>query len=446
MKPIAVVPTDIASICYISVPPLAHIYEVCSAALLPAPRRIYQYAMAADVSGMKGELFRCTMRAKLEKLRATEDNRHFLGERVALERIENTYTTCPVVPQIYVHGDSLHSFLVRFLVTDLMQLAHRGRAEREGGGGDRRVGARGGVPRPARGLSKSRARDNLIALTTKIRDDSETLPSSDYLQFITGTRAEWVPHLLEHHFVHPYCVLHAAIRLAYSARIPVRLCRHPRRHPADRGLGTRGATRFLSRASFPGLYLLRLLRLRPTLSDRDDVSRDCQMPLVAASITAGHATSSSLLATWTCANTSTPPPSQWCRDRRSRGVSREFALPLLHRVAFSGPGNRVWNAHSTFSPVSLQPLFSWQILYEVVRLSFDITCGVVVDPQIAHVRAEFYCEGDVEFVNIGTISAGIPMRGARGGCVAGNTVMIVLAGCANEGSSGSVRDDAVVGL
>ncbi|KAJ6547071.1 hypothetical protein B0H19DRAFT_955000 [Mycena capillaripes] len=45
------------------------------------------------------------------------------GEYVALEKIENTYTTCPVIAQIYVHGDSLQSFLVGVIVPDPVQLA-----------------------------------------------------------------------------------------------------------------------------------------------------------------------------------------------------------------------------------------------------------------------------------------------------------------------------------
>jgi long-chain acyl-CoA synthetase len=45
------------------------------------------------------------------------------GEYVALEKIENSYSACKVVGQIYVHGDSLQSFLLAVVVPDPIQLA-----------------------------------------------------------------------------------------------------------------------------------------------------------------------------------------------------------------------------------------------------------------------------------------------------------------------------------
>ena len=46
------------------------------------------------------------------------------GEYVALEKIENLYSSSPIVSQIYVHGDSLQSYLVAVVVPDFLQLAN----------------------------------------------------------------------------------------------------------------------------------------------------------------------------------------------------------------------------------------------------------------------------------------------------------------------------------
>jgi len=45
------------------------------------------------------------------------------GEYVALEKIENLYAACPLVAQVYVHGDSLQSYLIGVIVPDPVQLA-----------------------------------------------------------------------------------------------------------------------------------------------------------------------------------------------------------------------------------------------------------------------------------------------------------------------------------
>jgi long-chain acyl-CoA synthetase len=45
------------------------------------------------------------------------------GEYVALEKIENLYSTSPVVQQIYVHGSGLESYLIAVVVPDPLKLA-----------------------------------------------------------------------------------------------------------------------------------------------------------------------------------------------------------------------------------------------------------------------------------------------------------------------------------
>ncbi|RDB21311.1 Long chain acyl-CoA synthetase 7, peroxisomal [Hypsizygus marmoreus] len=45
------------------------------------------------------------------------------GEYVALEKIENLYSSSPVIAQIYVHGDSLQSYLVAVIIPDPAQLS-----------------------------------------------------------------------------------------------------------------------------------------------------------------------------------------------------------------------------------------------------------------------------------------------------------------------------------
>lgn len=45
------------------------------------------------------------------------------GEYVALEKVENLLSSCPMVAQIFVHGDSLQSYLLGVIVPDPVQLS-----------------------------------------------------------------------------------------------------------------------------------------------------------------------------------------------------------------------------------------------------------------------------------------------------------------------------------
>lgn len=45
------------------------------------------------------------------------------GEYVALEKIENLFSSAAIVGQVYIHGSSLESFLLAVLIPEPIQLA-----------------------------------------------------------------------------------------------------------------------------------------------------------------------------------------------------------------------------------------------------------------------------------------------------------------------------------
>ena len=55
------------------------------------------------------------------------------GEYVALENVENIYSGAPIVAQLYVHGDSLQSYLIAVVVPDPVQFAALASRVRGGG-------------------------------------------------------------------------------------------------------------------------------------------------------------------------------------------------------------------------------------------------------------------------------------------------------------------------
>jgi len=49
--------------------------------------------------------------------------KHSQGEYVALDKVQNTYTTRPVVQQIAVHGGSTESYILAIIIPDPVPLA-----------------------------------------------------------------------------------------------------------------------------------------------------------------------------------------------------------------------------------------------------------------------------------------------------------------------------------